>query len=50
MMPIEVELIYVGKYSTDISPIFTKLNMRLIVIRQIMALSQALFPLINGMK
>ena len=40
MMPIEVELISVGKYWTDIRPIETKLNIVLIVAKQIIMLYQ----------
>ena len=50
MMPIEVELISVGKYSADINPKVTKENMRLTVVRQIITLYQVSSPLINGRK
>ena len=50
MMPIEVELISAGKYSTDISPKVTKENMILTVVRQIITVYQVSLPLINGRK
>ena len=50
MMPMEVELLSVGKYSTDISPKVTNKNMMLTVVRQMITVYQVSLSLIKGRK